>query len=139
MKRLIAAGLLAAAALASGCATLDASKAPGADLTKLRTFYVQRLPADERGVQKLIADRLNLMGKQSSYGDAEAPPEAVDAIVTYQDKWTWDITMYMLQLNVQVRDGQTRSVLASGSSMRPSLERKSPEGMVEEVLTEIFK
>lgn len=139
MKSVIAAGVLAMTVLASGCATLDASKAPGADLTKLKSLYVQRLPADERGVQRIISDRLNLMGKQSSFGDAEAPAEPVDAIVTYQDKWMWDITMYMLQLSVQVRDGQTRSVLASGSAMRPSLERKSPEGMVEEVLTEIFK
>jgi hypothetical protein len=51
----------------------------------------------------------------------------------------WDITMYMLQLSIQIRDGKDRTVLATGQSLRPSLVRKSPEGMVEEVLGEIFK
>jgi hypothetical protein len=139
VKRLLFAGLLLATALLGGCANLSASKAPDADLQKLKTFYVQRLPADNRGIEKLLASRLTTLGYQCTSGDAEAPAAPVDAIVTYQDRWMWDITMYMIRLDVQVRDGGTRSVLASGQSMRPSLQRKSPEGMVEEVLTEIFK
>ena len=73
------------------------------------------------------------------HGDGEMPPMPVDGIVTYQDKWMWDITMYMLQLSVQVRDPKSRMVLVTGESMRTSLVRKDPEGMVEEVLTEMFK
>jgi hypothetical protein len=80
-----------------------------------------------------------MMGFKSSYGVNDTPASPVDAIITYQDRWMWDITMYMIQLDVQVRDGQTRAVLANGRSFRPSLQRKSPEGMVEEVLLDIFK
>ncbi|MGH8275633.1 MAG: hypothetical protein ACRETH_02950, partial [Steroidobacteraceae bacterium] len=72
-------------------------------------------------------------------GDAATPPTPVDAIVTYQDRWMWDITMYMLKLDVQVRDGRSGAILATGEVMRPSLQRKSPEDMVEEVLGVIFK
>ena len=43
------------------------------------------------------------------------------------------------RLSVQIRDGSSGAILASGESMRPSLQRKSPAGMVEEVLTEIWK
>jgi hypothetical protein len=119
--------------------TLNAKKAPGADLTSLKSFYVQKLPADGRGVEQLIVHRLTQMGFQAMHGDGEVPPRPVDGIVTYQDKWMWDITMYMLQLSVQVRDPKNRMVLVSGESMRTSLIRKDPEGMVEEVLTEMFK
>jgi hypothetical protein len=62
----------------------------------------------------------------------------VDAIVTYVDKWFWDITMYMLELTITLRDPKTDFPLATGSSYHTSMTRKSPEGMVDEVLTNIF-
>lgn len=126
--------------LSMGCSsTLQAKRAPGADLSSLKTFYVQKLPADERGIERLIADRLTQMGFRATSGSGETPPSPVDAIVTYQDKWMWDITMYMIELSIQLREPQSRMVLATSHSRRTSLVRKSPEGMVEEVLTEIFK
>ena len=124
----------------TACAeSLNAKKMPGADLSPLKTIYVQKLAADERGIEQLIANQLTRMGFIAASGASETPSSAADAIVTYQDKWMWDITMYMLQLSVQIRDGQTRMVLADGQSMHTSLVRKSPEEMVKEVLTEIFK
>ena len=131
--------LLVSLSLSACSSTLNAKKAPGTDLTPLKSFYVQKLPADGRGVERLIARRLTQMGFHAMHGDGEMSPMPVDGIVTYQDKWMWDITMYMLQLSVQVRDPKSRMVLVSGESMRTSLVRKDPEGMVEEVLTEMFK
>ena len=116
--------------------TLEAKKMPGADLSPLKTVYVERLAADERGIDQLIASQLTRMGFAVTNSLTAPQP---DAIVTYQDRWMWDITMFMVQLNIQVRDGQTKLVLANGQSWRPSLERKSPEEMVEEVLMIIFK
>ena len=141
MKRLWILGLLAPVILMfAACASnLEAKKMPGADLSTLKTIYVQKLAADERGIDLLIANQLTRMGFIAANGASELPSSPVDAIVTYQDKWMWDITMYMLQLSVQIRDGQTRMVLATGQAMHTSLVRKSPEEMVEEVLTEIFK
>lgn len=109
---------------------------PGADLSPLKTVYVEKLTADERGIDQLIASQLTRMGFAVTNS---VTASQVDAIVTYQDRWMWDITMFMVQLSIQVRDGQTKMVLANGQSWRPSLERKSPEEMVEEVLTAIFK
>jgi hypothetical protein len=79
------------------------------------------------------------MGYKSTSGMAEATPRDIDAVVTYQDKWMWDITMYMLQLDVQVRDPGSQVVMASATSYRPSLQRVAPDKMVEEVVNEIFK
>lgn len=124
----------------TACAeSLNAKKIPGADLSPLKTVYVHKLATDERGVDQLIANQLTRMGFIAASGTSETPSSAADAIVTYQDKWWWDITMYMLQLNIQIRDGQTRMVLANGQSMHTSLVRKTPQEMVEEVLNEIFK
>jgi hypothetical protein len=94
---------------------------------------------DDNAINKLIATRLSNLGYQSSFGAAARPPEHVDAIITYQDRWTWDITMYMIKLDLQIHDGESGAVIARAQSMRPSLQRKSPEGMVQEVLGEILK
>lgn len=125
-------------ALTACMSNLEAKKMPGTDLSATKTIYVQKLTTDEHGVDQLIANQLTRMGFTASNGASEAPMPPVDAIVTYQDKWWWDITMYMLQLSVQIRDGQTRMVLATGRAMHTSLVRKSPEEMVEQVLAEIF-
>ena len=132
-------GLALPILLLGACATNNATKAPDVNLNKLKSFYVVRLPADERGIEKLIAARLNAMGFQSTSGDPPKPEAPVDAIVTYQDRWMWDITMYMIKLDIQIRDGTSGAILAKGEVMRPSLQRKSPEGMVEETLGVIFK
>ena len=131
--------LLCLTVLLPGCATNNVARAPGADVHKLKTFYVARLPADERGIEKIISAALTARGYQCSFGDAQTPPAPVDAIVTYQDRWMWDITMYMIKLNLQLRDGASGAVLANSEVMRPSLQRKSPEGMVNEALDLVLK
>jgi hypothetical protein len=139
LKKILA-FVVACAALGLGaCATLESAKAPDANLTGLKSFYVTRVPEDERGIEKMIAARLSTMGYLATSGDAPQPPERVDAVVTYQDRWMWDITMYMIKLDVQLHDGNSGAVLARAQAVRPSLQRKSPEGMVQEVLGEIFK
>jgi hypothetical protein len=130
--------LLAAAALAA-CATSHSALAPDADLHRLKTFYVVRVPEDERGIEKLIAEQITKLGYQCTSGDAPNPGTPVDGIVTYQDRWMWDITMYMIKLDIQIHDGMTGAVLANSEVMRPSLERESPENMVKETLGALFK
>jgi hypothetical protein len=100
---------------------------------------VQKLPADQRGIDLLFVKQLNEWGYKATGGTADKPAETVDALLTYQDRWAWDITMYMLRLNVQIRDGQSGTIIASAESMRPSLERLSPPEMVKEVLQAALK
>lgn len=129
---------LALALLFSGCASMSSQKAANTDLTTLKSFYVVQLAADGRGIDKVIAEQLTAMGFTATHGKAEETPKDVDAVVTYQDRWMWDFTMYMIELNVQVRAPQTQMTLASGKSFRPSLQRRSPAEMAKEVLTSIF-
>ena len=85
----------------------------------------------------LIITKLNELGYTNvTFGD-EVPLDA-DAVLTYRDKWMWDITMYMVELTITVRDKDSWIPLATGNSMHTSLTRKSEEEMVEEVLRNIF-
>jgi hypothetical protein len=62
----------------------------------------------------------------------------VDSVVTYVDRWVWDITLYLLELTITMRDATNDFPLAVGDSYHTSLTRKSPEEMVDEVITNIF-
>lgn len=84
----------------------------------------------------MIADNLRRRGFFVTTGTEK--PENVDSIVTYNDRWMWDITMYLLELTVTIRDPKTEFPMATGNSMHTSLTRKSPPAMVDEVLSNIF-
>ena len=133
--------LLAAFAFAAGgCINqLNSNITPGTNTAAIKKIYVVHLPADGRGIDKLIADHLKAMGREATSGDQAVTPADVDAVITYQDKWQWDITMYMLQLDVQLRNPKTQMAMATAHAMHTSLTRKSPPEMVDEVLGQIFK
>ncbi|MBL8397726.1 MAG: hypothetical protein JNL84_06205 [Candidatus Accumulibacter sp.] len=127
------------AMISSGCAVNRATATvdPGTDLTKLKTMYVKKIPADNGGTNVLIADKLASKGVSVTTGEGAAPA-GVDALVTYIDRWMWDITMYMLELTVTLRDPNTNLPLASGNSFHTSLTRLSPKEMVNEVIDNIY-
>ncbi|BEP63542.1 hypothetical protein GmRootV213_40960 [Variovorax sp. V213] len=141
MKRVIRL-LLAAVAVsvfASGCAVNRATATvdPSANLDKLRVVQVRKLEGEDGTIQKLIASNLRKRGYEVSE-DAKSP-EKVDAVVTYVDKWMWDITMYLIELTVTVREPKSDFPLATGNSLHSSLTRLSPPEMVDEVVGNIFK
>jgi hypothetical protein len=141
MKRLFKL-LLAALVLAvmtTGCAVnrATATADPTARLDAIKSIHVKHFAGDEHGTDKVIADNLRGRGYQVTVG--EPVPANADALVTYVDKWFWDITMYMLELTIQFRDPKTDFPLASGNSLHTSLTRKSPPEMVDEVLGNIIR
>jgi len=122
----------------AGCVNRTTSTInPGFDLVSINTIYVTKFTSDGRGINVLISDKLKSQGFRVNTGTDT--PTDVDAVVTYKDKWRWDITMYMLELQVSVRDPKTNFPLASAESHHSSLTRKSPEEMVDEVIDNIFK
>lgn len=132
--------IILALLLLGGCAVNRATSqiTPGTDLSALNNFYVVKFVPDGRGINKLISDRLNEMGHPATTGPESMAPEDIDVIVTYKDKWMWDITMYMIELTITFREPGTDYPLAEGNSYHTSLTRKSPDEMVDEILTNIF-
>ena len=125
---------------AAGCSnTATATLSPGADLSAVKTFYVVHQPKDTHNLHFLIRDRIVKEGLTARAGpESEKTASPVNAVVTYVDRWIWDITLYLLELTVTFRDATNDFPLAVGQSYHTSLTRLSPEEMVEEVLTNIF-
>ncbi len=142
MKKLVrikAAFLLVGFFMLTGCVNVATSQVdPSANLSVLKTMYVKQIPEDKRGVNEIIANKLRSKGVKVTTG-VEEPKAVYDALVTYADKWMWDITMYMFELSVVIRDPKDQVPLASGRSKHGSLTRYSPQEMVDEVIDNIYK
>jgi len=132
--------LLVVTSMMTGCAVnrANASLTPGADLSKIKTAYVVKFDKDVHDINNIITKKLQSKGYQVSTGPALPPPYPADVAVTYTDKWMWDITMYMLELTINFRDPKSDFPIATGNSFHTSLTRKSPEEMVDEVLSNIL-
>ena len=100
-------------------------------------MHVVKGDRDGRDVNVLIANNLSARGFVVTTGADK--PAGKDALVTYADKWMWDITMYMLELTIVIRDPKNDYPLATGNSFHTSMTRLSPTEMVREVLDNIFK
>ena len=130
--------LLGLLASTTGCANrATASLSPGADLGKIKSFYL--IPgAEDEDNYKIIQSNLEKRGYSVTTGPELPLPYKTDAVVHYIDKWMWDITPYMLELTITFRDPINNYPLAVGNSLHGSLSRKSDVDMVDEVLTNIF-
>lgn len=119
--------------------SLNSTLAPGASIDDLGKIFVIRFEPDERQLNLIIADQLSLMGYPAVAGEEEEIPEDVNTLVSYRDNWQWDMTNYMIRINIQFHHGKSRALIASGESYRTSLARRSPEEMIRETLEEILK
>lgn len=133
--------ILCTLSMITGCAVnrATASLTPGTDLTKVNSLYVVKSSEDERNINELIKANLVKRGYIVTTASDQKPAAKVDAVLTYVDKWFWDITMYMLELTITMRDPNNNFPMAVGNSYHTSLARKSKEEMVDEVLDNILK
>jgi len=139
LQRLLGAVVLAASTLfASACAINRASGGaePDANLTAIKTVHVVHAKEDGRNINELITQQLTQMGFVATTSADKR--KDVDANMTYVDRWMWDLTMYMVELTVVLRD-ESDFPLAKANSLHTSLTRLTPKEMVQEVTTNLFK
>ena len=130
--------VLVAAVVLSSCATHSSRVSPDIDINQYKTFFVLRHAVDTRLVDEIIRDEMVYLGFKTQSGTIGQKPPNIDVVVTYEDRWYWDMTMYMISLTINFHDARSNELLATGYSFRPSLVRKSPKGMVQEVLEGII-
>jgi len=89
---------------------------------------------DTTGDTTPVEQELTQRKFQVKSGPQEAAPKDIDCLVKSQQRWMWDLTMYLLELKVDFLDPKTGALFASGRIYRPSLIRRSPEFMAHEVM-----
>jgi hypothetical protein len=125
--------------LLAACSTLSVQKQTDENLAHFKKIYVEHRLADGRGVDQLITQELSRLGYDASSGPLTMTPEDTEAIVTYVDEWNWDFTLYMINLEVQVRNAHSGQVLATIHCDHPAMFGKSPAGMVKAAIDPLFE
>lgn len=110
----------------------------GVDLEDFETFYIPTHGSD-RKIHEAIRDELVLRGRTATFGTDPKPPDGTDVVVIYEDRWSWDLDMYLMILKIDFRDPGANLLLATGASNRSSLSRAPTGEMVGEVLSAIFE
>jgi hypothetical protein len=104
------------------------------DLSEAKKFYVVHNPDDTTPLDIIIEEEIHNLGFIASRGEKEKMPDDTDVLVTYEFHWFWDLTNYLLQFEIELRDPATEYPLARGESWRASLARRSPQEMAGEIL-----
>ena len=130
--------LLALLCLCSGCASSYRWKDPAARFQNRKHFYVETEPSDGKQLHLAIANELRALGYNVSSGHLTMIPKDADTLVTFQSRWEWDFTTYLIQLDIQVRDVNSGKILASSSYHRPAIGGTSTTTLIQRVLGAIF-
>lgn len=104
------------------------------------SYFVQRHEKDDRDLASTIANSMKERGLNATAGTAaQRPPEAT-YVVTYVDKWMWDMRMYLYDLRIDLRDARDQSILGYGQSMQSSLKAmgQTHEDVINRALDQLF-
>jgi hypothetical protein len=130
--------LLAVLGLTTGCASFSSWKDPKVQLQQRKQFYVESELADGHNLHVTIAEELRTMGYNATSGYLTMIPADADTIVSFQSRWTWDFSTYLIELDMQIRDAKTGRILATVGYHRPGLGGTSTDDLIKRVLAEII-
>ncbi len=126
----------------SGCGAsmekLSSLEMPGGKLNIIKKIYVNKLEEDTRDIHLMIKDELVKKGYEATTEQDGPKPENVDGVIVYADRWAWDITMFMYQLTILIKNPEEDLVLGAGKSIRATMARKEPNEMIKEVLDSLL-
>ena len=129
--------LFAVLSFTTGCASYSSWKDPKVQLQQRKEFYVESELADGQKLHVAIAEALRVRGYKASSGYLTMIPKDADTIVSFQSRWTWDFSTYLIELDMQVRDAKTGKILATVNYHRPGVGGTSTEALIERVLNEL--
>ena len=114
MKRLVPLTLLVIMfGLFSGCTSYEARVDPGRGHAAIKRFFVLTNPNDGHAIDHLIASALTNRGFQADTGPLTMMPDETEALVSYQDHWTWDFGDHLVYLEITLRERKTNQVYAN--------------------------
>ena len=99
--------LLLVCALATGCAsTVTQVVEKGRNLKEVHRFFVLRNLKDNHGIDGRIVRALQARGFEAESGPITMLPDSAQAVIVYEDRWSWDFSNHMVYLKIGARDPQ---------------------------------
>lgn len=126
------------AGLLGGCASSHAVVEGGARVTELQRVFVLTNANDNRALDRQIVNALRARGLTADSGPRTMMPEDTQAVVAYDDHWSWDFgdRLQVLRLIVrEVRKGDTLAIVEFSAKI-PG--RRSPASIVDDLVAKLF-
>ena len=125
--------------LCAGCTSVSTDHRHIADLAKVTHLYVEHRLNDNHALDERIAQELQRLGYDASFGPLTMMPENAQAIVLYEDEWEFDFTTHMVALDVKVHAVGNDESLCNGHYFNRGVSRVPPEKIVHDVIASMFK
>lgn len=90
--------------LLAGCASFQSNIEPKRSLTGVQRFFVVSNLNDNHAIDQQIVASLKARGRAASAGPLTMMPDDTQAVLTFQDHWTWDFKDNLIYLTLAVRD-----------------------------------
>jgi hypothetical protein len=124
----------------AGCANLSNQVTPGVDLRSVKRVWVERRLGDNNNVRDRLVRSLRAQGLEADAGPITLMPErGIDAVLGYEDRWTWDFRTYLVELRVELRHPRTRELLASAYVSRGPFVGRTTDDMVDRGVQALFR
>ena len=122
-----------------GCAEFTSRVATNVDLSHFARIYVEHRLTDGRGVDQAIVSGLRHLGYNATFGPPIMMPRDTELIIRYEDEWNFDLTTYMISINLEVRGAKQDKLLAEARYYRPSITGDKPSDLIDRILAKLFK
>ncbi len=129
-----------ASLISMACASISVDPLTAAARGPSAVFYVANHGSDSRGLERIIAEEIRVRGFEVTSGPSANHPASANFIVTYVDRWSWDMRTYLLEIKIEVRDAKTHLIVGSSRLYQDSLAAmgKSYDEIVREATKLIF-
>ena len=114
-------GLLCLNLFMLACAGSSATPFLASARTDKTTFFVENHGKESRQIEQIIVEAMRARGIQATSGDQKQAPADTDFIITYEDRWAWDMRTYLRLIQIDIRDPKTGAIVATSRSHQTSL------------------
>lgn len=109
LRRLASFAFAVAFVVLGGCTSLDRSVAKGQNPAALREIFVAKNLNDSHRLAEQLASALRARGLRASHGPLTLLPNGAEAVLHYEDRWSWDFGSHLTYLRLDLhRPGEVR-------------------------------
>ncbi len=109
LRRLTSFAFAAALIFLAGCTNFDRTVASGHNPAGLREIFVARNLNDSHRLAEQLAAALRARGLRATHGPLTLLPSSAEAVLSYEDRWSWDFGTHLTFLRLDLRQpGEVR-------------------------------
>lgn len=130
---------LFAALLLAGCTHLERMVTPGRNPAALKEIFVAQNLSDNHRLAERVAAALRARGLRAESGPLTMLPEKAEAVLHYEDRWTWDFGDHMTYLRLDLHDPGEKRPYSSAYRLRYIANSTDVDAVVKTLVEELLR